>query len=72
MRQSGHWTESRPLDEPAWRGLMEARIAALDVAQARDEVARFVADPRTLDVWSHDFFRAAVQRLIDESKHARD
>lgn len=64
MRQSGHWTESRPLDEPAWRSLMEARIAALDVAQARDEAARFVADPRALDVWSHDFFRAAVQRLI--------
>ena len=64
MRQSGHWTEPCPLDEPAWRGLMEARIAALDVAQARDEVARIVADPRALDVWSHDFFRAAVKQII--------
>jgi hypothetical protein len=64
MRQSGHWTEDRPLDEAAWRGLMEARIAALDVGQARDEVARFVADPRSLELWSHDYFRAAVQKLV--------
>lgn len=64
MRQSGHWTDTRPLDELAWRGLMEARIASLDIRQARDEVARFVVDPRSLEVWSHDFFRAAVQEIV--------
>jgi len=64
MRQSGHWTEAGPLDESAWRGLMEARIAALDVPQARNEVARFVIDPRSLELWSHEFFRAVVQRIV--------
>ena len=64
MRQSGHWTETRPLGESVWRELMEARIAALDVRQARDEVARFVIDPRSLELWSHDFFRAVVQKIV--------
>jgi hypothetical protein len=67
MRQSGHWTGTCPLDEAAWRGLMEERIAALDVRQARDEVARFVADPRSLELWSHDFFRAAVHNIVVET-----
>ena len=64
MRQSGHWTEIRPLDETAWRRLMETRIAALDVQQARDEMAPFVEDPRSLELWSHDFFRAVTQKII--------
>ena len=64
MRQSGHWTGTRPLDESAWRGLMEARVSALDVRQARDEVARLVADPRSLELWSHDFFRAVVRKIV--------
>lgn len=63
MRQSGHWKDKRPLDEKLWRGLMESRIAALDVDQARDEAARFVYDPRSLELWSRDFFREAARRI---------
>jgi len=63
MRQSGNWNEKRPLDEVAWRGLMDVRIASLDVEQARDEVIRFVRDPRSLELWSRDFFRAVARRI---------
>jgi hypothetical protein len=67
MRQSGHWKESRPLDEMAWRGLMEERISALNVDQAREEVARFVEDPHSLELWSRDFFRAVAKRLVADA-----
>jgi hypothetical protein len=64
MRQSGHWVEERPLDESAWRVLLEERIATLDVEQSRNEAARFVADPRSLELWNLDFFRAAAKKIV--------
>ncbi len=63
MRQSGHWSEITPLTEAAWRQRMAERIATLDIDQARREVERFVADPRSLDIWSQAFFMSAAEQI---------
>jgi len=36
----------------------------LDIDAARKEVTAFINDTRTLDIWSKDFFKAAVQRIV--------
>ncbi|MBD3278572.1 MAG: hypothetical protein GF388_09745 [Candidatus Aegiribacteria sp.] len=35
----------------------------LDIDAAREEVTRFVPDPRMLDAWSEDVFQEAVRRI---------
>ncbi len=63
MRQSGHFRAHAPLDAPTLRRLLAERIADLDVAGARADVARFVADPSGLDIWSREFFQAVAETI---------
>ncbi len=44
--------------------LLQHAIEVLDVEQARREVAPFLKDPRALDIWSRDFFRQIVGRIV--------
>ena len=39
-------------------------IDSLDVEQARREIAPFARDPRALEIWSHDFFRDVIGRIV--------
>ena len=43
--------------------LLRQAVDQLDVERAQDDMVRFVRDPRTIDVWSRDFFREVVQRI---------
>ena len=63
MRQSGDWTGKAALDRPALMGKLRASIRALDVAEARQEVARFVRDKASLDLWSKNFFLEIMDRI---------
>jgi len=63
MRQSGDWEGDDPLDETAFHDRFERAILALDVGQARREVAPFVRHPQSLDVWSKKFFRDIAGRI---------
>ena len=64
MKQTGHLKKGAKLgkDEFAER-LLEA-IDKLDVAQARREVEPFVKNPEALAVWSKDFFRDIIARIV--------
>jgi hypothetical protein len=64
MRQSGDWNQTASLDIEALRHLLMAAINRLDVNQAKTEVAPFVPDRRTLEVWSRDFFMAVTDRIV--------
>jgi hypothetical protein len=46
------------------RQLLQDAVGTLDVVNARKEVAPFVRDRRTLDVWSTEFFVDVVQRVV--------
>jgi hypothetical protein len=63
MRQSGDWEGDDPLDEAAFHDRFDRVIQALDVGQARREVAPFVRHPQSLDVWSKKFFKDIAGRI---------
>ena len=63
MRQTGDYREAGPLDGPTFRRLLREGIAKLDVLKARDEVAPFVDDQESLEIWSHEFFLTLVDRI---------
>lgn len=63
MRQSGHVQGAAAFDEGAFRALLGKKIDALDVAQARADVERFVADPSSLGAWSRELFHAVAARI---------
>ena len=56
MRQSGHYDEDAALNEGAFQSMLVQRIENLDIAAARSEVERFLADQATVRVWSREFF----------------
>ncbi len=63
LRQSGHWTgESRLCVEDA-RSLLLDRVATVDWKQAVEDVLPFVRDPRSVELWGVDLFRAALERI---------
>ena len=50
-------------DEGAPDGTPEPGGRRLDVDRAREDVIRFVRDPRNVEIWSKDFFFEVVQRI---------
>jgi predicted nucleotidyltransferase component of viral defense system len=64
MIQSGHLENAQRLTPDKLLDITETVIKKLDVNQARREVEPFVKDPETMIVWSRDFFRNVVERII--------
>ena len=64
MRQSGDYREDGPLTPETLQNLLEQAVDTLDVDKARREVAPFIKDRGTLDVWSPHFFRHIVKRIV--------
>ena len=63
MRQTEDWVTDELLTPDRLRQLLIASVEELDVNQARTEVAPFVRDPRSLDIWSRDFFKELIGRI---------
>jgi hypothetical protein len=63
MRQSGDYLDETPLTWEELNRRLHLQIDELDVDNARKEVSPFVKDIRSLDIWSKDFFLAAVSKI---------
>jgi hypothetical protein len=63
MRQSGDYGEDQPLTRPRLLELLRQRVQQGDVAELREEVAPFVRDRRSLEVWSQEFFLQVIERI---------
>jgi len=64
MRQSGDYRDDELLTPDRLQHLLRQAVDDLHVEQARREVAPFIVDQRALDVWSRDFFRQIISRII--------
>jgi hypothetical protein len=64
MRQSGDYLGDESLTPNRLQHLLRQAVDELDVEQARREVAPFIVDQRALDVWSRDFFRQIIHRIV--------
>ena len=63
MRATGGWNKDSDLSEAEFRSLCQTRIESLDVVGARRDVEVFLHDPRSIELWSRDFFTEVVQRI---------
>lgn len=62
-RQSGDW--SGVVMTPAdLKGLLERRIASLDIQQARADVRPFLRDAKVLDIWSSQYFWDVANKVV--------
>jgi predicted nucleotidyltransferase component of viral defense system len=64
MRQTGDYQGDQPLTPARLQRLLRQAVDDLDVEQARQEVAPFIRDRRTLEVWSRDFFKNIIKRVV--------
>jgi len=63
MRQSGHWQQKERLGKKELTVLLTNAIQTLNIEQAKRDVAPFVYDTETLDVWSREFFQDICSRI---------
>ena len=63
MRQSGHWRDRRQLTPESFKQLLSQAIDRLIVDQARKEVEAFIRDPKSLTIWSKEFFQDIADRI---------
>jgi len=64
MIQSGRLNQGEQMTPETFFSLMAEAINKLDVNQARKEVEPFVKNPDALEVWSGEFFRDVVGRIV--------
>lgn len=64
MIQSGHVKEGEHLTTEEFFLRTSNAIDKLDVNQIKKEVEPFVKNPEALDVWSKEFFRDVVKRIV--------
>jgi len=66
-RQSGDLAADA-LSRDDFQKLLGDRIATLNIKSAREDVARFVPDPKSLEIWSPDYFQqlAGMIRFTDD------
>lgn len=64
MIQSGHWNRNEALTKEKFAKLAADAIDKLDVTQARKEVEPFIKNPESLEVWSKEFFRSVMGKIV--------
>lgn len=64
MRQTGDYQGDQPLTPARLQHLLRQAVDDLDVEQARREIAPFIKDRNTLEVWSKDFFKQIIKRIV--------
>jgi len=64
MIQSGHLKKGERMDRERFLMRTQEVIDKLDVSQAKKEVEPFVKNPESLVVWSREFFRDVVGRIV--------
>lgn len=63
MIQSGHKDWDGDLTPAVFRELLARRIKTLKVSAARDDVVRFLTDPKSVAIWSKEFFAAVAEKI---------
>ncbi len=61
--QSGHWPGDQPFTAVTLETCLEERINRLDVANARQDIERFLTDATPLAIWSQDYFQQLARRI---------
>jgi len=63
MRQSGHYSAKTPMTSDLLAELMRKKILQLDLQAAKEDLRRFLKDPRAMDGWSTDLFLSLIPQI---------
>ena len=63
LRQSGGWTKKKPMKKSDLLKMLEKKFEEFDVSAAKEEVAPFLRDNASTDLWSNEFFVSLLVRL---------
>lgn len=63
MRQSGHYTSSTPLTKTRFAELLGDKIRELDMNAAKEDIKRFIRNPRVLDGWTPQYFLSLIPQI---------
>ncbi len=64
MKQTGHLSQDSNLTSQEIKTLLIKAIEKLDVKQAKQDVMNFIRNQEVLSIWSRDFFKSMVQKII--------
>lgn len=56
MRQSGHYSSKEALSRKMFLDLLREKILSLNLQSAKEDIKRFLRNPREIDGWSTEFF----------------
>lgn len=59
---SDNWPQNK-ITEAQFRELLSKRIDTVDLNRAKEDISRFIKDPRSLDIWSSKYFHDLVEKL---------
>lgn len=63
MRQSGHYRSSEVLTPEILSDIVTDKITGLNIEAAKEDIRRFIRDPREIDGWSTEFFLSLLPRI---------
>ncbi len=63
MRQSGHYALAEPLTQRQFLDFIQEKISALNIEAAKEDIRRFISNPREIEVWSRDFFLSMLSKI---------
>lgn len=63
MRQSGHYTSPEPLTKSSFLPMLEEKVMGLNIEAAKEDIQRFIQDPRVLEGWTREFFLSLLKRI---------
>lgn len=63
MRQSGHYLSEKPFTKKTFTDVLEKKILGLNIHAAKEDIRRFIQDPRELDGWCVDFFMSLLPQI---------
>lgn len=64
MVQSGNLGAHEPLDRTSLVDMLHARFGSVDLTEAAHDVAQFVTDKQSLELWSTEFFNAVAEQML--------
>lgn len=60
---SGDWDQNKPMSQEAFMDMLKTRITEVDFNQAKIDVRKFLKDPKTVDIWSNNYFLDLIRYL---------
>lgn len=63
MRQSGHWNRASSLTQEEFLKILENKIKNLNIHSAKEDIQNFIKDPKSIAIWSKEFFLSLIPRI---------